>query len=181
MLTPINKKQKIVIICIDNTAESVAIRGVADSYDALAQCYFIGNVIDYIDLINSQPSDSIIIISAHGSKDGTTIQELGAEIELTMPYKRVITPANYQEFLKLDGQIIINNSCCGATLAKTFLNCGASHYIGADDYVDGNASLYFVVSLMYNLLCLKLSVDEAYIKAVAHDNETQMFKLFSRK
>ena len=173
-----NNQHKVAILCLDDNLEAIAIRSALESFNMPVQCYFIGKVIDYIELINNQDSEITVIICAHGSKEGTILAELGVEVEAIMPYKRILTLENYQEFLTLKNQIIINTSCVGANLAPTFIKCGAKIYIGADDYVNGCSSTYFVISLLYNLFNLKLNIKTAYDKAAMHDKDTQMFKLF---
>jgi len=174
-----NSNFKVTILCLDDNLEATAIRSALESFGITVYCHFIGNVGGYIKLINNQDSEAIIIICAHGEKQGTILAELDFAIEATMPYKRVITLENYQEFLQLNNQIIINTSCLGGDLAPAFLQSGAKAYIGADGYVDGSASTYFVISLLYNLFHLKLKLKAAYDKAVMHNQDTQMFRFFN--
>ena len=171
---------QITILCLDDNLEAIGIRSMLESFNVSVQCHFIGNVKDYINLLTKQDSKTLVIICAHGSKDGTVLAELGPELEAIMPYKRVLTTTNYQEFLKLKGQIIINTSCCGASLASAFVQNGAKAYIGVDGYVDGSSSTYFAVSFLYNLFYLKLNLKEAHTKAAEHDADTQMFRLFEQ-
>lgn len=176
-------KPKVDIIVLYEALEALAMRSVLESFGVEVRCHFIGNVKKLVSLLSgAEPLYEIIIISCHGDEQGMILPELYVELEKEMPYHKVLTASDLAQFLKLQNQIIINTGCClgNKNFAETFIQKGASAYIGLETYVEGNAALFFVISFLYFRLCNNLSVEDAFAKVSSHD-ETHLIKLYQKK
>ncbi len=109
------------------------------------------------------------------------LPELAEEIKDKYPYKDVIRPEDFKEFVRLEGNIIINSSCLGGSqkLAKIFLNRGAKYYIGANGYLDGNACLMYLLSFLYEYMRNGNNVEQAHYISSKHEDDRRRFLLFS--
>lgn len=182
MLT--ESKPKVDIIVLYEALEALAIRSVLESFGVEVRCHFIGNVKKLVSLFSgAEPLHEIVIISCHGDERGMILPELHEELEKEMPYQKVLTVSDFSQFLKLQNQIVINTGCClgNKYFAETFLQKGASAYIGLETEVEGNAVLFFVISFLYFRLCNNLSLENAFEKANSLDDETRLIKLYQRK
>lgn len=172
---------KVDLIVIGDALEAVAIRGVLESFGIEVRCHFIGNVKKFISFLNGEETlEKIVIIACHGDENGMILPELGAEIEKEMPYHKILTATNCVDFLKLHNQIVLNTGCClgNEKFANSFIQEGATAYIGSEDYIEGNAAAFFAVSFLYFYICKSLPLHEAFIKAKSLDDETDLFKLY---
>ena len=170
------------IISIDDTHEAIAARSIIEWFGGITRTYFIGKAQDVVKLLGGgEKLSPNILLMCHGVDEGIVLPELAEEIAKTQPYNKYLTAENLKEFLKLDGQLVLNTGCKTGKrdFADAFINAGARYYIGPVDYPEGDASLIYVINFYYYLIAKNLSIIEAHEKAKSIDSETVMFELFS--
>ncbi len=135
------------IIEVTTGLEAHALRYAAECWGASVGVTWVGNAQQIVDVLSSKPVHDVLIISGHGDERGLLLPPLAAEIKERYPYNDVITPANFAEFVRLDGNIVINSSCSGGMpeLAQVFLEARTRAYIGPEDYPHGSAALMYVL------------------------------------
>lgn len=171
---------KVDLIVIGEPLEAVALRSVLESFGVEVRCHFIGHVKRLVSFLNAEEFlYKVVILSCHGDERGIILPELAAELDKTMPYQGVLSASNCREFVRLKHQVVINTGCCLGKddFADSFIKNGASAYIGFEDYPEGNAVVFFIISFLYFYLYKRLPLNEAFAKARSIDKETSMAKL----
>lgn len=146
--------------------------------------YFV--VIKYIgrpnDLISVMIGDFLfdpdcIILSCHGENGEIIMPVLGDDVYEADEPRGNFSASDIDKYLKLKNKLILNLGCTTGekALAKAFSK--KNTYIASDDYTEGNAALYFAISLFYEL-SKGTELDKSYKIAKATDSETKLFKIF---
>jgi hypothetical protein len=180
MLT--ESKARVDLLVLNDVLEAVTIRSVLESFGIEVRCHFIGNVKKLVSLLSGEePLHKIVIISCHGVEEGMILPELSEELEKEMPYHKILRTSNCAEFLNLQNKIIINTGCYlgKGNFAQSFLQKGASSYIGFEGAEEGDTVIFFVISLLYFYICKSLSLQNAFAKA--NSLETTLAKLYLGK
>ncbi|WP_213158402.1 hypothetical protein [Parachlamydia sp. AcF125] len=184
MVTNIKQVRAADIIVISDKIEAFALRGVLEAFGVQVRMHYIGNVNHLISLLQgSNYLHKMVVISCHGNKEEILIPELAPELELDMLYRKGLTPRDLQEILSLDDQIVIITGCClgSQAFAEKFLSKGAKAYIGAKNYIDGDAFLLFTVTFLYFYLTKSLTIKAAFKKAKCLGENAKMIKLWQRR
>jgi len=170
------------IIVTETGNEPHAIRSAAEWWQYDVTMTWVGNSQQIVDYLSSKPKHDLIIFSTHGIESGMALPELDPEIEKNYPYVHVITPDDFDHFVNLDNNTVINLSCVGGKneLAKVFLAHGAKFYIGDIGYQYGTDSLMFCLDMIYYISKGK-DVEEAFQIASQHLDPRQQFKLFKHE
>jgi len=170
------------IIVTETGQESHAIRSAAEWWQYDVTMTWVGNSHQIVDYLSSKPKHDLVIFSTHGIDLGMVLPELDPEIEKDYPYVHVITPDDFDNFLNLDNNTVINLSCVGGKpeLAKVFLSHGAKYYIGDIGYQYGTDSLMFCLDIIYYISKGKC-VEEAFQIASQHHDPQQQFKLYGHE
>src|SRR5713101_4725959 len=131
------------LLVINTGLEAHALRSAAERWRADVTVTWVGNSRQVVEYLSQSPSHDVIVISGHGDERGLLLPELAKELRSNYPYDEVIRPPDFAEFLRLDGNLVINSSCVGGMppLAKVFLEHGAKYYIGSTAYPEGDAVL----------------------------------------
>jgi len=149
----------------------------------MVRCHFIGNVKDFVSLLSgAETLNKIVIISSHGDTEGLILPELHKEIEREMPYQRVLTSSDFDEFLNFKDQIVISTGCFlgRENIANSFLKSGAKAYLGFDCEEEGNDVMFSVISFLYFYMVKANSLQDAFTKANSQGDKT-CFKLYMKK
>lgn len=170
------------ILAIETGHEPYAVRAAAEAWGMLVTLVGVGNSGQIVEYFKGRPEHDLIVISGHGDKRGLLLPKLADEIAPRYPYNDVIRPEDFDQFLQLNGNTVINLSCLGGAppLANTFLAHGARHYIGAVDYAEGDATLMYALEFLYNYVQQDGNVGEAHRLASTHDDDRRHFKLYTR-
>jgi hypothetical protein len=183
MITDITQVKAVDIIVIDTGCGASAIRGALEGFNIQTRMHYIGNAKHLVSLLGSRDYlHKTIILSCHGDQGHMVLPELAQELERTMPYKKRLTSSDLLEFLNLKGHTVINTGCGlgHSEFAASFLAKGSENYIGATDYIEGNAALMFVIAFCYFYFSEGITIDAAFNKAYSLDNETKLFKLWKK-
>ena len=172
--------RKIHIIEIESGNDPHAIRYAAECWGAFVTATWVGNSGQVVEYLSSEPEAELIIICGHGDGRGLLLPELAEQVRDRYPYNDVIRPKDFDQFLKLNGNVVINSSCMGgmSSLAKVFLKHGASHYIGPNDYPHGDAALMYLLGFLYNHIARKQSVAQAHRLASRANDDRKMYRLY---
>lgn len=168
------------IIEIKTGLEAHAVRYAAEYWGALVTVTWVGNSAQIVDFLSNKPDNDVIIISGHGDERGLLLPELAQEIKSNYQYNDVIKAQDFREFLRLDGNTVINTACvCGMQpIADAFLAGGARYYIAPKDYIDGNASLMYLLSFLYEYMHNRQNVEVAHRVGSSHLKKCDRFVLF---
>lgn len=170
------------ILAIETGGESYAIRLAAEQWGMTVTLTGVGNSGQIVDYFKGRPTHDLILISGHGDERGLLLPELDDEIAARYPYNDVIRPADFDQFLQLNGNTVVNLSCLGGLppLTDSFLTHGARHYIGPVIHPDGNAALMYGLEFLYNYVQQNGNVGEAHRLASNHPDDRQHFNLYTR-
>lgn len=171
------------IVVIDDDLEALALRSVLEWWNIQVTLHLVGQAKDLISILDgSNLGSKIIFLMGHGNERGFLLPELSLTIEQDQPFHGSLMPAQLAEFINLPNSVVVSTACATGTpaFAETFLSAGCRAYIGPEAYPDGDASLFYILHLCYDWLCKGTSLEEAHARALAHDNETSMFRLFQK-
>jgi hypothetical protein len=168
------------LLVIGTGLEAHALRSVAEYWGADVTVTWVGNSGQIVAYLSQSPPHDVIVLSGHGDEHGLLLPGLVEEIRSHYPYHSVIRPEDFADFLHLKGNTVINTSCLGGmpSLAKVFLERGASFYIGPIDYPEGNATLMYILEFLYSYLRNNQCVEDAHLKASSHDDDRKQFALY---
>lgn len=169
------------ILAIETGNEAHAIRAAAEYWGCTVAITWAGHPDQVIEFFNSPPAN-IIILSAHGDDNGMYLPDLGEQIPTIYPYRNQLKPDDFRKFIHLHDHEVLNLSCKGGTpeLAQAFFDGGASYYIGATDYPEGNATLMYSLEYLYNRSS-GLNPQQAHLLAIKHDDDRNQFYLYNKK
>ena len=168
------------ILAADTGLQPHVIRAAAEHFGASVTVTWIGNSAQVVDYLSSCPPQDVIVLSFHGDERGLLLPTLGEDVRSLFPYNEVIQPADFAEFLDLDGSVVLSAACLGGTpaMAQAFLSGGASAYVGADGYPDTAASTKYVLDFLYAyLLQHSGDVTRAHGAASTAEDDRRLFKL----
>lgn len=176
-----NKTVKnILILVIDSTGnEPEALRQTLEYLGYFVGIIYIGRPNNLISILKGNlPFDpDCIILSCHGGNGEIIMPVLSADVyEENEPIGN-FTALCIDKYLKLKNKLILNLSCTTGekALAKAFSKNNT--YIAPEKYIEGNAALYFTISIFYEM-AKGTAVDKAYKTAKSTDSETKLFKIF---
>jgi hypothetical protein len=177
----VDPRMKLHIITIDSANEPHAIRAAAEVWNIAVTVTWVGNSGQIVDYFAGQPAHDLIIISGHGNEHGLILPQLAEAIADRYPYHDVIRAEDFAQFVRLNGNTVINLACLGgqSSLAEAFLKQGARYYIGPIDYPDANAALMYILTFLYHHGVHQGDVVEAHHLAANHEDDRQQFKLYS--
>lgn len=160
--------RKIHLVEIDSTLEAQAIRACGEALGYTVGVTWTGNSQQVVEALGCRPGVELIFLCAHGEEGRVLLPELAEELKPNYPFADSLRASDFNEFLNLKGGHVVNLACtCGTKeMANAFLKQGAESYVGATDYVEGDAALLYAVNLLY---AYKLSSDFAS----AHQQATQ--------
>lgn len=174
------KMKNILILVIGSTGnEPEALRQTLEYFGYFVAVKYIGRPNDLISALKGDLlfEADCIILSCHGENGEIIMPVLGDEVYEEDEPKGNITALDIEKHLKLKDKLILNLGCTTGEkdLAKAFSK--KNTYIASDDYTEGNAALYFAISLFYEM-SKGTEFDKSYKIAKATDSETNLFKIF---
>ncbi|MFN8355847.1 MAG: hypothetical protein U0Y10_15425 [Spirosomataceae bacterium] len=161
--------------------EPMALRGALEYMGFRIVYYPIGRPSDFVAVLNGKalyPDIQTLILSSHGHRGAIVMPQLDPSLYLAGEPQGDFDNDLIQTYGHLPLFTVLATGCGLSTLASGFQQIGCSHYLSATDYVEGNASLLFVVLFFYER-SKGSSVEQAFQKASSLDSETQLFQLFS--
>jgi hypothetical protein len=169
--------KQIHILSIDSPLETQALRSVAEYWGATVSVTWVGNSQEIVDYLSRRPSHDLIVIAGHGDSRGLLLPELHDTIKNDYPFAEVIRPADFAQFVALNGSVVLNSSCCGGIpeLVNVFLNNGASAYSGNIGHPDGDDALMYSLCFLYDYLVQDRSPVEAHRNANLHSGASFSF------
>lgn len=174
-----------IIVIGDSILEAYALRSILECFNIQTRIHLIGNVKHLVALFREgNYLYNTTIISCHGDKEGVVIPELSQELEENMPFHKNLNPSDFLKILNLSNQLIINTGCSLGTekFSRSFLDKGASAYIGSTDDIEGTTMLAFIFNFMYFYFVMKLSLKESFHKAQSFlDEEIKKIELWERR
>ncbi|MFE7065140.1 delta-aminolevulinic acid dehydratase [Sutcliffiella sp. NPDC057660] len=164
----------------DSNLEAQAIRSSLEAFNVRVLTYWIGRPNDFIKILSDEDADCIIL-SFHGVESELVMPKLGEMVYEENEPRKNFGAKEILEYGKLNNQLVIGNGCTlgSSELANAFLNIGCKTYIGPSDYIDGNATLYFIIRFFYEILSNKRTEKEAYELAKSTDKETSLYEWYS--
>ena len=173
--------KNILIVVIGNTGnEPEALRQSLESFGYFVAVKYVGRPGDFISILSGdlQFEPDCIILSCHGEDGKIVMPLLADEIYEQNEPRENLSALDVAKHIKLHAKIILNLGCTTGfkDLATAFSK--ENIYIAPVDYVEGNAALYFAISLFYELSKDGTQLQDAYSMAKAHDKETELFQIF---
>ena len=171
------------IINMGDDLASLALRESLEVWGCAVTLHHIASARQLVRVLNGETAiSSHIVLMCHGVEQGLALPDLGPEIAAQQPYQTALSPADLREFLRLPDCLVLNSGCAmgNVEFAEAFLDAGCHAYIGADDYIEGDAAHFYALHFFYELCVRHSSIEEAHRKAASHDSQTQMYRLFAR-
>ena len=175
--------QTVLIAVIGNVGnEPEALRQALESFGFSVVMNWIGRPRDLTDLLEGLfpiPFD-YLIFSCHGENGAIIMPALDERIYFPNEHRGNFPAAEIARSMKLAGKTIINSGC--TTGSKEMCNVFSQNnvYIAPNDYVEGNAAVFFIIHLFYELAKGK-PLCESFEQTRKTDEETQLFHLSDRK
>lgn len=173
--------KNVLIVVIGNTgSEAEAVRQSLESFGYFVAVKYIGRPNDFVSVLNGDLifEPDAIILSCHGEEGEILMPLLGENVYEPNEPRGNMSASDIDKYLKLQDKLILNLGCTtGETaIAKAFSK--QNTYIAPDDYIEGNAALYFAISLFYELSKEGARLEEAFKVAKANESETELFQIF---
>lgn len=170
----------VLIVVIGNTgSEHEALRQSLECFGYFVATKYIGRPMEFIDLLKGGLlfDPDCIILSCHGDEGNIVMPILDERIYEPDEPRGNLSASDIQKYLTWTGKMILNLGCTTGSddLARVFSRNNL--YIAPGDYVQGNAALYFALSLFYELSKTGTKLEKAYMAAKAIDRETECFLL----
>lgn len=144
------------IICAseNSTFETVAVRGASEYLGYLTTVHWLGSIDQFKDLLaGKQPLSDLILLSSHGCEGGFHGTD-NAVIPITS--------------IKIDlsEKTVLSFGCATGmeNFARAFISGGVKNYIAPESYPEGNSSLVFALTFLWQIL-EKKNVVQAWKKA----------------
>ncbi len=169
------------ILVIGNTGnEPEALRQSLETFGYFVGIKYIGRPNDFLDVLKGEfPFEpDCIIISCHGEDGKIIMPVLGDDVYEPDEPKGNISACDIDKHLKIKDKLILNLGCSTGekALGETFAK--QNIYIAPDGYIDGNAALYFAITLFYEMAKDGAQLKKSYKSAKGTDSETKMFQIF---
>lgn len=163
--------------------EPEAIRQTAEYFGYQVVVKHLGRPNHFLDLLRGE--DRLFnrltawVFSVHGEEEKFILPELDASIYLEDEPRSPLGIETLQNRIQIKKQIVLNTGCTlgAAPMAQLFLAGGAKAYIGASDYVEGNAGLLFMSRFLYEWQ-KGVRLHTAFDRAAKVDAETGLFRLY---
>jgi len=144
------------IICASehSTFETVAVRGASEYLGYSATVHWIGSIAQFKDLLaGKEDLSKLVLLSSHGCEKGFH----GTD--------NVVIPLNELK-VNLSGKTVLSLGCATGmeNFARLFISGGVEYYIAPKSYPEGNSSLIFALTFLWQLL-EKKDVVQAWEKA----------------
>jgi len=148
------KVKNILILVIGSTGnEPEALRQSLEYFGYFVAVKYIGRPNDLISVLKGDLTfdADCIILSCHGENGEIIMPTLGDDVYETDEPRGNISASDTDKYLNLKNKLILNLGCTTGekALAKAFSK--QNTYIASDDYTEGNAALYFAISLFYEI------------------------------
>lgn len=174
------KIKNILILVIGGTGnEPEALRQSLEYFGYFVAIKYIGRPNDLISVLSGEMifDPDCIILSCHGEDGEIIMPVLGEAVYEPDEPKGNITASDIDKYLKVKDKLILNLGCTTGekALAKAFSK--KNTYIASADYTEGNAALYFAVSLFYEI-SKGTELNKAYKTSKETDGETKLFQIF---
>ncbi len=163
--------------------EAEAIRQSAEYFGYQVVMKYLGRPNDFLKLLRGEDplfnGLEIWILSVHGDEGKFILPELDPSIYQEHEPRHPIGVETLTDKITLNQQLILNTGCTlgSESLAQLFLSGGAKAYIGATDYVEGNAGLLFCIRFLYEWM-KGAELATVFAQAAAVDQETGLFRLY---
>ncbi len=174
--------KNILIVVIGSVGnEPEALRQALEYFGYFVAIKYIGRPKDFIAVLGGETvfDPDCIILSCHGEDGEIIMPVLGDDVYEPNEPRGNMTASDVDTYLNLRGKLILNLGCTTGEKALGKVFSKQNTYIASDDYTEGNAALYFAVTLFYELSKDGVSVAEAFKKAKSTDSETQLFQIYS--
>lgn len=172
------------VIGYDSDKEGQALREALEYFGVRVVTYYIGRPKDLIDVLSGEilyEDMEYIVLCFHGDEGEFIMDELGEDVYEEDEPKGNFGAEEVKRYARLHHRSVINSGCTlgDKALAEAFLSCGAKVYIGSTDYVDGNASLMFLIRLFYGMINHEQPIHHSFEEARLLDDETSTFQLYT--
>lgn len=173
--------KNVLIVVIGNTgSEAEALRQSLEAFGYFVGIKYIGRPNDFVSVLKGElvfEPDSIIL-SCHGDDGEILMPLLGENVYEPNEPRGNMSGTDIERCLMLQGKLILNLGCTTgeAAMAKAFSK--QNTYVAPDDYIEGNAALYFAISLFYEMSKDDAQPEKAFKVAKAKDRETELFQIF---
>lgn len=173
--------KNILILVIGGTGnEPEALRQALEYFGFFVAVKYIGRPKELLSALQGDlPFEpDCIILSCHGEDGEIIMPVLGEAVYEADEPRGNMTASDVDKYLNLQGKLILNLGCTTGAKAMATAFAKQNTYIASNDYTEGNAALYFAVTLFYELSKDGVSVAEAFKKAKSTDSETQLFQIY---
>ena len=173
--------RNVLIVVIGHTGnEPEALRQALENFGYFVTIKYIGRPNDLISILKGELlfEPDCLILSCHGENGEFIMPLLGDDIYESEEPRGNMSALDIDRYLNLHDKLILNLGCTTGkeSLAKVFSK--QNTYIAPNDYIDGNAALYFAISLFYEMSKDGVQLEDAYTVAKAKDSETNLFQIF---
>lgn len=158
--------------------EPEAMRQALESFGFTVVLNGVGRPKDLTELLEGRfpiPFD-YLILSCHGENGAIVMPALDDRIYFPDECRGNFSAVEIERSLRLAGKTIINSGCTTGSREMRNAFSRENFYLAPRDYVEGNAAVFFMIHLFYELSKGR-SLSEAAALAQATDGETALFEI----
>lgn len=174
-----------IALVVSESPDAEAVRGVLECFSVRVFRHGIGRGDDLVAVLSGEdiyPDTDHLILCCHGHEGKIVMPELGPGVARADEPVGNWGPEEVRRYAKLPPILVLNTGCDlgRPDMVRAFLDSGCRAYVGAADYPEGDAALFFVVRFYYELLTKKCTEREAVELARSQDDQTAMYRYFDK-
>lgn len=173
-------KNVLIVVIGDVGLEAEAVRQSLEAFGYFVATKYIGRPNDFLSVLKGELifEPDCIILSCHGEAGEIIMPLLGDSVYEPNEPRGNMSASDIDKYLKLQGKLVLNLGCTTGETAIAKVFSKQNTYIAPDDYIEGNAALYFAISLFYEMSKDGAQLEESFKIAKAKDRETELFQIF---
>ncbi len=175
--TPVN-----IVALPDCDWEVHAMRTMLEGLGCIVTVHWIGTPGDFLKVLSQgESAPRYLLIAGHGDAEkGYYLGEYADFIDTSMLRDQYMPAAVIAPVVNLPGCTVLSSACAGGVeaMGRAFIQTGRIEaYLGCREYPDGSDMLVFLINLFHGILRRKLSLREAWQRAMMVTDQPEIYAI----